>query len=194
MHAFFLSARVYHNIWCGDLRISQIRTICEGTEHMARTPHKMRSIKLKCCCALITFSFFFISVCLIIYMRDCFADRSGCDWTLCFEQQVLGSNKSWANEKTGAHVQSTPSTKRFMNKTRWPEKTLLHECGSLCRTVRVWWRWLCVLIEGGYDSLQPLDQWLRFGLGPAPDTKTRPLLPNKQPSAQHFCFGILKEN
>lgn len=30
----------------------------------------------------------------------------------------------------------------------------------------------CVRIEGGYDSLHPLDQWLGFGENPSPDTET----------------------
>lgn len=29
-----------------------------------------------------------------------------------------------------------------------------------------------VHIEGGYDSLHPLDQWLGFGQQPSPDTET----------------------
>lgn len=39
----------------------------------------------------------------------------------------------------------------------------------------------CVRIEGGYDSLDPLDQWLGFGEQPSPDTETTTY---KQPSAQ----------
>lgn len=44
--------------------------------------------------------------------------------------------------------------------------------------------------EGGYDSLRPLDQWLRFGLQPSPDTETTTY---KQPSVRLFFsfFSLL---
>lgn len=42
-----------------------------------------------------------------------------------------------------------------------------------------------VRTEGGYDSLGPLDQWLRFGLQPSPDTETTAY---KQPSVRPFFF------
>lgn len=45
----------------------------------------------------------------------------------------------------------------------------------------------CVRIEGGYDSLHPLDQWLRFGEQPSPDTETPTY---KQPSAQPFLAAF----
>lgn len=46
----------------------------------------------------------------------------------------------------------------------------------------------CVRIEGGYDSLHPLDQWLGFGEKPSPDTETTAY---KQPSAKPFFFFSL---
>lgn len=50
--------------------------------------------------------------------------------------------------------------------------------------------------EGGYDSLRPLDQWLRFGLQPSPDTETTTY---KQPSVRPFflflsVFGLKNLN
>lgn len=44
-----------------------------------------------------------------------------------------------------------------------------------------------VRTEGGYDSLRPLDQWLRFGLQPSPDTETTAY---KQPSVSLFFFFV----
>lgn len=41
----------------------------------------------------------------------------------------------------------------------------------------------CDCIEGGYDSLHPLDQWPGFGEQPFPDTETTAYT---QPSAQPF--------
>lgn len=47
-----------------------------------------------------------------------------------------------------------------------------------------------VRIEGGYDSLHPLDQWLRFGQQPSPDTGTTAYKPSQAAICSAFlhCF------
>lgn len=46
----------------------------------------------------------------------------------------------------------------------------------------------CVRIEGGYDSLHPLDQWLRFGQQPSPDIETTA----NQSSPAAICSAFLR--
>ena len=48
----------------------------------------------------------------------------------------------------------------------------------------------CAHSEGGYDSLHPLDQWLRFGQQPSRDTKTTTC----KPSQTAICSTFLPLN
>lgn len=61
-----LSAQNCHSIQSHDLRILEIRKICEGTEHMARTPYKRAPIKGK----HYTVAQIRKKVCFCIYVKD----------------------------------------------------------------------------------------------------------------------------
>lgn len=198
MHQF-LSARDCCSIWSHDhscffVFFLEMRTICQGTEHMAWAPNKKgsnwRQMQHRC------------NQFILSFMRRTFYWGNDFDSDLTLiavysEKQVLDSDcpvESGSNEKTGAHIENrcrcagaersaqTPK-KEKKRKGGWPgksRKTLLYESDSLCSAHVCLMEMVVFRIEGGYDSLHPLDQWLRFGEQPSPDTETTA---HKQPSA-----------
>lgn len=153
---------------------------------MARTPPKMAPIKGKCCTvALIyktkqkTVSFFFfltLSVSSSTWEAFYWHNGLGNSWTLTAFFWKAGAWLQWPvksrpNEKTGGHIgnrcECTVVENSAQKQKRWPEK---HCCmnAAYCAGPCVFDGDGCVHIEGGYDSLHPLDQWLGFGQQPSP--------------------------
>lgn len=86
------------------------------------------------------------------------------------------------------------SRKQRLNEKRWPEK---HSCMNVahCAGPCVFDGDGCVHIEGGYDSLHPLDQWLGFGEQPSLGTETPTWKPSQTAICSAFlhCFESLRE-